>query len=236
MFESLQFSLLDMTPYNRQSWFNLIGEYNQAIWFVFPIALVIILLMFKLLFKSLNTASDEKHQKSTRWILTLLGIVWMWNGAVFHAQYFTNLNWAAPWFGGLFIVQACLLFVIAFFMSSAWRLTIDSLRRRLGLTLLFIGIVIYPLSLLFEGRSFSQIEVFPLHPTPVLLVSFALIIMLNSAWRHAIALIPIVWAIISGAFAMSLGLIELYFIAAALLMWSISLLIHLFSKLRRKNK
>ncbi len=232
MFELLQFSLLDMTPYNRQSWFNLVGEYNQSLWFIYPIAIVITLLLLSLLFKSSDKVSENK---SVRWAFVILGVAWIWNGAVFHLQYFANLNWAAPWFGGMFLAQGCLILLIAFFMKSALWVSFASVRGRLAIFLLFIGLLVYPLSQLLEDRSFSQVEWFPLLPTPVLLVTIALVILLSSRWRYALVIIPILWGIISAAFALSLGLLEFYFIAGALLICLLHFLLTIFTIMHGKN-
>jgi hypothetical protein len=216
MSQLLQFSLLDMTPYDRQSWFYLVGDYNQAIWLAYPLALLLTLAMLGLLFRPTKKLSD--HQ-SVRWVLAFLGAGWIWTGAVFHTQYFADLNWAAPWFGWAFIAQGCLLLLAAILMKSASWVPLSSLRGRLAQFLLLLGLVIYPLSGLLEGRTFMQLEWFPLLPAPVTLVSFALLMLLTTRWRHALVVIPILWSVVSAAFATTLGLLEFYFMAGAIILW-----------------
>jgi len=225
MSELLQFSLLDMTPYNRESWFNLVGEYNQNLWFIYPIAFVFSLYLLRLLYQSFRGSPHKPIQK----ILVLLSLAWFWTGAVFHYHYFSDLNWAAPWFGGAFIIQGILLLIAAFLLKTMTWVSFATLRAQIGILILLVGLLIFPLSLLLEGRSLLQTEWFPLLPTPVLLVSIALIILLDTRWRHALLIIPIVWAIISGAFASTLDLLELYFILAGIIFW----LCHFFMKAER---
>jgi len=222
MSELLQFSLLDMTPYDRQSWFNLVGDYNQAIWLVYPIALLLTLVLLRLLFKATQGGSARQP---IRLVLALLAASWLWTGSVFHAQYFTNLNWAAPWFGWVFVAEGCLLLLAAVFMKSASFISLSSLRGKLALFLLCIGLVVYPLSGLLEGRNYTQLEWFPLLPTPVALISFALLVLLKTRWRHALVVIPILWAVVSAAFATTLGLLEFYFMTGAIILWVLHLLI-----------
>ena len=223
MSELLQFSLLDMTPYDRQSWFNLVGDYNQAIQLVYPIALLLILLTSNLLIRSTKTVSSYQ---SVKLCLALVGFSWLWVGMVFHAHYFSDLNWAAPWFGWVFVLQSGLLLLAAVFIKAASWVSFSSLRGRLAIFLLLIGLLIYPLSGLLEGRAFTQLEWFPLLPAPVTLVSFALVISLNSRWRHGLVIIPVLWGVISAAFATTLGLLEFYFMAGAIVLW----LAHFFMK------
>ena len=223
MSQLLQFSLLDMTPYDRQSWFYLVGDYNQAIWLAYPVALLLTLAMLWLLFQPTKRVSD--HQ-SVHWVLALLGAAWIWTGAIFHTQYFADLNWAAPWFGWAFVAQGCLLLLAAILMKSASWVPLSSLRGRLAQFLLLLGLVIYPLSSLSEGRTFMQLEWFPLLPAPVTLVSFALLMLLTTRWRHALVVIPILWGVVSAAFATTLGLLEFYFMAGAIVLWVMHLLVN----------
>ncbi len=216
MSELLQFSLLDMTPYDQQSWFNLVGDYNQAIWLAYPIAVLFTLAMLSLLFRPTKTVSVDQ---SVRLLLALLSISWLWVGTVFHAQYFSNLNWAAPWFGWMFVFQGCLLLLVAFFVRETSWVSLSSWRGRLAIFLLLMGLVFYPLSGLLEGRTGMQLEWLPLLPASVTLVSFALIILLNSKWRHALVVIPVLWSVVSAAFATTLGLLEFYFMVGAMILW-----------------
>lgn len=234
MSELLQFSLLDMTPYDQQSWFNLLADYHQAIWPMQLLTPLLILAMLLLLFMptSLLTklpaklrsvinpaAMHANNHRPVQMVIALLGLSWLWCGAVFHMQYFANLNWAAPWFGWVFLLQGGLLLLAAILMKTATWASLSSLRGWLAIGLLAVGLLVYPLSGFIEGRTFTQIEWFPLLPAPVTLVSFALIILLKSRWRHALVIIPLLWAIVSAAFATTLGLLEFYFMAGAIVLW-----------------
>jgi len=215
MSELLQFSLLDMTPYDRQSWFNLVGDYNQSIWLAYPVALLLTLALLRLLFLPTKIAQPQV----VRWALALLSISWLWVGAVFHMQYFAELNWAAHWFAWAFVLQGGLLLLVAAFIKSATWVSLSSLRGRLATCLLLIGLLVYPLSGLLEGRRFAQLEWFPLLPAPVTLVSLALVLLLQSQWRHVLVVVPVLWAVVSAAFATTLGLFEFYFMAGAIVLW-----------------
>ena len=224
--ELLQFSLLDMTPYDQRSWFNLVAGYLQAIWPFNLLALLFSLavpaLMFK--YKALNISESV----SLRLVLAMLGLAWLWCGAVFHWQFFANLNWAAPWFGWVFIVEGGLLVLTALLLKqSAW-IPLFSARSILAIVLLIAGIIVYPLSGLLEGRTWIQLEWFPLLPASVTLVTFAVLMMLNTRWRHALVIIPLLWGIVSAAFATTLDLLEFYFITGAIIFW----LMHLVMKVR----
>jgi len=226
MSELLQFSLLDMTPYDQQSWFNLLANYHQAVWPVQLLALVFTLAMLSLIFMSSKLPpvfkSAETHvtrHQSVRLVLALLGVSWLWCGAVFHMQHFANLNWAAPWFGWVFLLQGAALLLAAILLKNAAWVGLSSWRGRLAMVIFWMGLLVYPFSGLLEGRAFMQLEWFPLLPAPVVLVSFALMMLLSSRWRHGLIIIPILWAIVSAAFATTLGLLEFYFMVGVVILW-----------------
>ena len=224
--ELLQFSLLDMTPYDQRSWFNLVAGYLQAIWPFNLLALLFSLAVPALMFK--YKALSISGSVSVRLVLTLLGLAWLWCGAVFHWQFFVNLNWAAPWFGWVFIVEGGLLLLTALLLKqSAW-IPLFSARSIFAIVLLIAGVIVYPLSGFLEGRTWIQLEWFPLLPASVTLVTFAVLMMLNTCWRHALVIIPLLWGIVSAAFATTLDLLEFYFISGAIIFW----LMHLVMKVR----
>ncbi|MEZ5534448.1 MAG: DUF6064 family protein [Thiolinea sp.] len=223
MSELLQFSLLDMTPYDRASWFNLIEGYHQAIW---PLQLLVLLLMLGLsVIMPQRVAHAATGHAATRLTLAFLGLGWLWCGGVFQLQYYAGLNWAAPFFGIIFILQGGLLLILAILRRTAAWVSLQSWRGRLGLIMLLVGLFVYPLIGLAEGRTLQQLEIFPLLPAPLTLVTLALLLMLNTLWRYALVVIPVFWALISAAFAWTLGLTEVYFMAGALLLWFATLLV-----------
>ncbi|PWQ93169.1 DUF6064 family protein [Leucothrix arctica] len=209
----LQFSLLDMTPYDKQSWFNLVGGYNQSLW-PFNLLAVLFTLSVPLLIA----------RGSARLGLLLLGVSWLWCGGVFHWQYFSNLNWAAPWFGWVFIVEGTLLILAALFLKQGAWISLSSPCAWLASFMVLLALVVYPLSGLLEERTLTQLEWFPLLPAPVTLVTVALLVLLNSRWRHLLVVIPLLWVVVSGAFASTLGLLELYFMVGTILLWFLHLI------------
>lgn len=222
MMELLQFSLMDMTPYDRQSWFNLLAGYYRAIWPVVLLALPILLALPLLILR--HDKAGINQVVATRLVLALLGLSWLWCGGVFHIKYFSGLNWAAQWFGILFMLQGGLLLLAAALLKAPQWVDRVSWRGRLGVGLLLVALLVYPLSGLLEGRTLLQLEIFPLLPAPVTLVTVAVLVLLNSCFRHGLVVIPALWGVVSAAFAATLGLVEVYFMVGAMVVWLVSML------------
>lgn len=209
MFNWLQFSLLDMTPYDRQTWFRLVESYNEA-YGIFPLAsLLLAALLLWLLLRPI------KH--APRFALILLAACWGWCGWVFQMQYHASLNWAGAYFGWLFVIQTGLLLLAAVFSKTlAWR-EFTSWQAKLGLLVLSLGLLLQPLSGLLESRTIEQLEWFGLIPAPTTLATLGILMLLNHWIRIGLLIIPIVWSLISAAFAWKLGLLEVWFTSFALL-------------------
>jgi len=218
IWDLLSFSLADMTPYDRTTWFSLIGDYNHAIWLALPFALGSTLVLLHALYTS-NAAAVERKSRNVPFIILASG--WIWTGAVFHIFFLAQLNWAAPWFGWLFIAQGVLLLAAAFFTKVTFWSKLSSWRVRMACLMLIAGLFIYPLIGLIEGRDWDQLETFPTTPAPLTLVTFAILILLKSRLRHILAFIPLIWAVISAAFAATLGVFEVYALGGAILIWII---------------
>lgn len=209
MTEWLQFSLLDMTSYDRLSWFNLIEGYYQ-IYTVLPfIAATLTLLLLWLIL--------GKTRHAPHYALILLAVCWGWCGWVFQMQYHASLNWAGIAFGWVFVIQAGLLLLAALLGKTlTWR-TPGSWQFIVGLSVVILGTVLYPATGLLESRTLKQLEWFAAMPAPTTLATLGVLMLLIQPIRLGLLIIPLLWSLISAAFAWTLGLLEVYFTGLALL-------------------
>ena len=207
----LEFSLLDMTPYSRDVYFEIVGLYNEEVW-----PLQIPLLAVSLWMLITTFIRDLGRSKIVWW---LMGGAWFWCGVVFQMQHYASINWAGEAFGYLFLIQSAVIVFVAQFgqFSSKGEMTVLSWQTYQ--VLMVLGLVIYPLASVFEGREISQIELFGLMPTPTLIVLFALSLWISGWKRYVLVLIPLIWSVISASFAWTLGLVELYAILASIVIW-----------------
>jgi hypothetical protein len=123
----------------------------------------------------------------------------------------------------VFIAEGVLLVLAALLIKKSILVPLTSARGWVASFLLLLGLVIYPLSGLLEGRTLTQLEWFPLLPAPITLVTVALLMLLSTRWRHVLVIVPLLWVVISGAFATTLGLLEFYFMVGSGVLWLLSL-------------
>ena len=228
MLELLQFSLSDMVMYSRQTYIEMMGLYNQAIW---PTQVPAMALALRLLYIVLN-----QGRQNIRVVFLGLGVAWLWSGLVFHMRHYSSINWAAPAFGYLFAVQGFLLIAVGCFPKApVWKAP----RKWLvwvNQALFIMAVLVYPLACLLEGRTPMQLELFALTPAPTLIATFALLLFVDGHWRYWLVLIPVLWSFISGSFSWELQLLEAYAVFTALLVWLMNVGSEVFRLNMRKAK
>jgi len=232
MFESLQFSIVDMTPYSRPIYFDMIGLYNKAVW---PMHVLAMILMFWLLLISIRPG--QHRVSSAFWIL---GAAWLWTGWIFHMQYYSSINWAGVAFGYLFLIQGGLLLALACIpVTPVWNVS-KKWPVLAGRLLLILAIVAYPLTGLLEQRTLIQLDMFAMTPTPTLMATLAFLLLLEGRIKYALVVIPLLWAFISASFAWTIQLLEVYAILLVMFVWLMSMVTDIIkftmSKLQSKKQ
>lgn len=222
MMELLQFSLADMTPYSREIYLDLIGHFNQAVW---PLQLVAILLTFLILYAGLRLRPTH-----LRWGVIGLGVAWLSSGMLFLRHYYASLNWAGEYFGYLFVLQGGFLLGAGWFIK-VWEGTNQLWQDRVHQALLLFAMIGYPIMGLMMGRPLTQIELLALIPTPTLLATFALLSLASNRVRFGLLMIPLVWGGISFSFSWTLQMME----AFAILVGWVGGLSNFFSGLRMRG-
>lgn len=213
MFELFQFSIFDMTPYSRQIYFDMFGLYNQKVWPIHIPAMLMTLWLLYICFR------PEKHSASV--VFMILSVAWLWNGWVFHIQYYSDINWAGEIFGYLFVAQGIVLLAVGSLAKMPiWKLS-QSWEVKAGRILLILVVLLSPIVGLLEGRTLAQLGWFAITPTPTFLGTLAFLLFVKGRVRYGLAAIPLLWGFISAGFAWSLKLLDTYAILIVLCIWLI---------------
>jgi len=94
-------------PFTAEQFLQVFKQYNETIW-----PSQIMLYIFALLAVLFSFIKGKHSQKI---ISTILSLMWIWMGIVYHILDFSSINKAAYIFGGAFILQGILFFI---FISS----------------------------------------------------------------------------------------------------------------------
>lgn len=182
------YRLEDFLPVTPEVYWRLLERINETFW---PLHLVAIAIGMAALLMALRNR--------TRTGLLLLAPAWLSSGIIFHFNYYAELNWAAPWFGWAFIVQAGLL-PGAFALSNRPRQlhAPGRVQFMIGAAIGVFGIAGYPLISLLAGNGWHQAEIFGIHPDPTAIATLGIALVVPSGKKAWLVFpIPLLWSLIA---------------------------------------
>jgi hypothetical protein len=187
-------------PFSPQAFLSLFETYNLDIWPAQIAAYALGILAVVLVFRP--------RRSSARIVGAILVLLWLWTGIVYHGLYFTPLNFFAPVFAALFVVQALLY---------AWQLV---LRSRLefrferdavgygGLVLVALSMVVYPLISVAVGHTWPRMPVFGVAPCPTSAFTLGILLMARPKVPMSLLVIPLFWSLVGAVSAWLLAMHE----------------------------
>ena len=206
-----------MLPFSAEVLFSLFEQYNSAIWPVQIVAYCLGILIVMAIVWPLP--------HSGRIISIILAGFWIWIGVAYHALQFTKINFMAPAFAVLFVLQALL-----FFWTGVVRGRFVVHERRdlagwVGLGLMIFAMAVHPLLSWLAGHGWPQAPMFGVAPGPTNIFTLGLLLSVAPRVPWHLSVIPIIWSLISGAVAWRLDIGEdLSLLAAALVFVAVAVL------------
>ena len=181
-------------PFTRVEFFDLLADYNVALWpAVAALWVASILVCARLL---------SSRRPPDRLISGLLAVQWGWAAVAYHIAFFTRINPAAWLFAAMFLMQAGL-----FFWFGVIRDQLSFTSRRTPWSpvgwILIVYALVYPAINAVQHASVVRIPTFGL-PCPTTILTGGLLLL---AWPRSksLAIVPIIWSAIGGSAALLLG-------------------------------
>lgn len=180
-----------MLPFTAETLFASLAQYHQALWPLPPIALLLGLAMVLLTLRPM--------QHSDRMIGGLLAAAWLWIGIGYHLLHLARLDFAAPLYGLLFVLEGVLLLWSTLRGRLAFRFR-GGLVGWAGLALAMLALA-WPLLDRLAGLSWQAERVVLLAPAPTVVLTLALLLLVPGRTPLRLVLVPLLWTVIAGATA-----------------------------------
>lgn len=186
------YRLEDFIPFTSEVYWRLLERINDSFW---PLHVLTVGLGLTAVFLALRGRM--------RIALILLAPAWISSGIIFHLVYYSELNWAAPWFGWAFVAQAALLLAGAAFTGRRPEHQEQNLRPGgaatwIGAAIAALALLAYPLLALAIGPGPTHAEAFGLHPDPTAIATLGILLILSRGAGTWLAIpIPFLWCLIS---------------------------------------
>jgi hypothetical protein len=186
-------------PFTPEEFFGIFKQYNERI---FPLQALFYLLALVILFLVIR-----KHSLTNKVVSGILAYLWLWMGVVYHLLFFTAINRAAYVFGGIFIVQGVLFFVLGVLqdkLSLNWK---PDLHGITGGILIGFALFVYPAIGYALGHVYPAAPGFGL-PCPTTIFTFGVLLLCDKKCLVVILIIPLLWSILGFTAALSLGVYQ----------------------------
>ena len=186
-------------PFTIKEFLGVFKSYNNSIW---PFQIILFISTLFILYSAL-----KKKNYSSIVISTMLIFYWLWIGVVYDIIFFSAINPAAYFFGGIFILQA-LLFVKAGIIDKKLEFEFrNDVNGYIGGFIIFYALIIYPLLGIYLGHTYPENPTFGL-PCPTTIFTFGILLWAGKKSPIYIIVIPVIWAVIGFTAALKLGIKE----------------------------
>jgi len=187
-------------PFTTEQFLKVFTDYNRAIWpmQIFAYALGAMVIVFAV----------TKRRYSRSIVMSVLAFFWVWMGVVYHIGFFSRINRAAYFFGGLFIVQALILFLFGTLRDTVRFSLRWNIYGLTGALFILYAMVVYPLVGNALGHGYPRAPMFGVAPCPVTIFTFGVLLWAERKLPLYFLVIPLIWSIIGFSAAVSLGIRE----------------------------
>lgn len=200
------YTLSDLLLFSPRTYYRMLERHNEAFWPRQIITLGLGVGIFGLLWLPARWQG--------RVISTLVAGVWAWVGWSFLWKRYATINWAAEYFAWLFAIEVLLMVWIGVIQGRlSYRPTRDVVGI-VGVALLALGLVFYPMIAPLSGRPWEQAESFGVFPDPTAIVTIGLALLVDGSPRWKLLIVPLLWCAIAGATLCAMGSAEASVVAA----------------------
>ncbi len=196
MADLLAYSLADLLPFSRATYYRLFALHNEALW---PAPIVTLALGFGIL--GLLGLAPRGHGRA---VAALLAGCWLWVAWAFHLERYEPINPAAPYFAAAFALEALLLVWIGVVRGGLRLRTGRGLHAYAGLALVLLALTIEPPVGVLAGRAWPEVALFGLAPDPTVVATLGLLLLAPNRASWVLLPIPVLWCAVNGAIAWTL--------------------------------
>jgi hypothetical protein len=187
-----------MLPYSAEVLYALYGQYNQAIW---PIQILFLVLAGVSLAFTLHP-----WRQAGRVVGMILVLAWLWAAIGFHWQHFSLINFSAGIYAALFAAQA-LLIAWTWVARGGTSFHLDrDVAGAVAVTVIICALVVYPALDWLAGYSWPQWRLFGVAPGPTMLFTLGIMLLAQPRAHPVLVVIPALGLVIEAWSAWVLGM------------------------------
>lgn len=187
MSEWWTYRLSDLLMFEPRTYYRLFERINGELWPAPLLTLTLGLVLLVLAWRG----------RAPRAALLLLVPAWLAVAVAFHWQRYAPINFLAPWYAWVSVLEGALLLVAAAGRVKWLDPGTDQPPDRAGVALLAFAVLLQPLIGVVSGRAWGAVELFGLAPDPTALATLGVVLAFRGRW--VLLVIPVLLALASGA-------------------------------------
>ena len=176
--------------FSARTYQRLIETYNSEVW---PLQMVTLLVGAGLLVWLGRSHSPRRD----RVVFVGLALAWWWVAWGFLHRRFAPINWAAEYAAWLFALQGAALLWVALARRGKLQRRQLSPTDPVAITLIVLGIIVYPFIGPMLGRPWPQAEAFAVMPDPTVITTLGFLLLAEPP-RRLLLVVPVLWCVFSG--------------------------------------
>ena len=201
-------TLEEFLLFSPRVYWRLFALENEVVWPAQSVVLAAVALLILCLLRG--------WRPSGRWLGPVLGAAWLWTGWQFVALRYGTINWVAPTLAWGVYAEATQF--VALGLSDRLVFLRRGHGARLGLGLLAVAALAWPLLAPIDGRSWREAEVFAMAPDPTAVATLALLALAErNRWTALLSVAPALWLALSALTLFTMGAWQSGAVLAALL-------------------
>ena len=178
-------------PFAPEAFLALFAQYNAAIW---PVQIVVAAAGLAVL-----GAALRPFPGSDRLAAGLLAAMWLGTGIVWHWHFFATINFLAPAFAALFVLQGLLLGWAGVVRGRlAFRLRGGAVGFA-ALAMMVWALFVYPLTGWLAGHVWPAVPAFGVTPCPSTIFTIGALLAIDGRTPWRLVALPLVWALIGSS-------------------------------------
>lgn len=199
-------------PFTKEQFIGVFEAYNAAIEpaqaIFYAIGLFCVLLL------AVPGLGRRLGGNAVKAVWASLGLIWIWDGALYQIVFFSRINPVARIFGALFILQGILFIVYAISNKASPDRPARGWGRVAGYAMIAYALGLYPLVGAAAGHVYPAAPVFGVAPCPTVIFSFGVLAVSGRA-KLPLFVVPLLWALVGSSAALLLGIPEDFGLPAA---------------------
>jgi hypothetical protein len=134
----------------------------------------------------------RKTETNPRLVFIILALAWLWVGAVFYMNHLAMLFFAAPYFGGVFLLQGLILLWTGYFRRQIEFIDGRDYKGIFGYIFMVYALLMYPVADGLLGTGWPDVRFFGVAPEPTILFTLGALMLIRPRAPFNLLILPIV--------------------------------------------